>query len=39
MRKFFGILCVILGFALIACAVGLVVYNELEDKNAEEAAK
>lgn len=38
MRKWIGIICVFLGIVCILSSVGFVVYNRLEDKNAEEMA-
>lgn len=38
MRKWMGALCIFLGFVCILSAVGLVLYNRWEEKNAEETA-
>ena len=35
MRKWIGVICVFLGVACIISSIGLVVYNQLEDKKAE----
>ena len=39
MRKWIGVICVFLGVACILGAVGFVVYNRWEDKNAEQVAQ
>ena len=39
MRKWIGIICVFLGVVCILSSVGFIVYNQWEDKNAEEMAK
>jgi riboflavin kinase/FMN adenylyltransferase len=39
MRKWIGIICVLLGVLCILSALGFIVYNRWEDKNAEEVAR
>lgn len=38
MRKWIGIVCILLGVLCILSAVGFIVYNQWEDKNAKETA-
>lgn len=39
MRKWIGVICVFLGVVCILSSAGFVVYNQWEDKNAEEIAQ
>ncbi|MBR2938172.1 MAG: sortase [Oscillospiraceae bacterium] len=39
MRKWIGVICIFLGVVCILSAVGFVVYNRWENKNAEEVAQ
>ena len=39
MRKWIGMLCVLLGFLCLLGAIGFLVYNRWEDQNAEEIAQ
>ena len=39
MRRWIGVICVFLGVVCILSSVGLVVYNQMEDKSAEEMAQ
>jgi hypothetical protein len=39
MRRKIGIICVLFGVICIFCSIGFVVYNYLEEKNAEKATK
>ena len=39
MRKWIGVICVVLGVVCILSSVGFVVYNRWEDESAEEVAQ
>ena len=39
MRKWIGVICVVLGVVCIMTSIGFVIYNRWEDKNAEEIAQ
>lgn len=39
MRKWIGATCIFLGIICMLCAAGFVVYNQWEDKNAEQTAQ
>ena len=39
MRKWIGVICVLLGVCCILSSVGFVIYNRWEDKNAEEISR
>ena len=39
MRKGFGLCCIILGICCLASSLGLIVYNHLEEGNAQDASK